>query len=100
MIPTILKNDCERYLSILGRVAGESEADILKRRTYPYPQYRAMLTRALILAGYAPGAIMEAIGRNRTMYYHYMQNLADMDGNPTMRPAMEVWENFVREAKI
>lgn len=100
MIPTILKNDCQRYLAILATVAGEKEEDILKRRNYPYPQYRAMLTRALTLAGYAPGAIMEAIGRDRTMYYHLMQNLADMEDNPTMRPAMDVWTEFVREAKI
>ena len=93
----ILQTDFQHYLSLLAGIAGETGEDILHKRTYPFPYYRAMLVLALSACGHSVTAIMEAVGKDRTTFYHLRNLIDDLDGNPTMRPVAQIWNQFERE---
>ena len=91
---TDLKSDFEFYASALMQATGRDRDELLKRRSYPLPYYRAMVARSLRELGYTTLMIGEALNRDHSTIIYNLKQLDDALTNPTFGDIRAMWQDY------
>ncbi len=67
--------DFEFFISCMEAATGKSREELLGRRTYPLPYYRAMVARSLREEGYSQEEIGRVLRRNHATIHYTLRQL-------------------------